>query len=427
MKVLFCAYDRPGHLATGPNAWLQRLLPDLSNEYKIEVSLIVFTNGSAETCPTVKYFREKNIDTITFNLKELHFIQDQVKVILKTFRKTKSQIFVPNLVISGYYACKYLQKSNIPCIGVIHSNDLFYHSVIQNFINGRAENAIDNFVCVSDYLAQKAISVNKHQSKITAIPCGTPTSNKKSSFQGNLIKVMYAGRIEVEQKQIIKLTTAFIKASQQNKNVAFDIYGTGTEADKLAQILQENKSHSVSFNGGVAPTEIQDIMLKHHVFTLMSDYEGMPVALMEAMACGLVPVCLAEESGINEIIEDGENGFIVNDKGAEYQQKINYLQENPEEWLRMSNNAIATIQDRYSTEVTHGKWVKLFEELKLDNIKRIHIPTTIKIRAKRLYYGDKRKPPFKARMNSQFASIWLRTRLFLRPRDRMKNILGIKS
>ncbi|WP_371821102.1 glycosyltransferase [Chloracidobacterium sp. D] len=44
------------------------------------------------------------------------------------------------------------------------------------------------------------------------------------------------------------------------------------------------------------------------MFVLLSDYEGLPIALMEAMATGLVPICTAMRSGIGQLVVDGVTG-----------------------------------------------------------------------------------------------------------------------
>ncbi|QUV81159.1 glycosyltransferase [Chloracidobacterium sp. D] len=60
--------------------------------------------------------------------------------------------------------------------------------------------------------------------------------------------------------------------------------------------------------GLVDNARIQALMAEHHMFVLLSDYEGLPIALMEAMATGLVPICTAMRSGIGQLVVDGVTG-----------------------------------------------------------------------------------------------------------------------
>ena len=130
MKVLFCAYDRPGHVATGPNAWLQRLIPDLTCNYGLNVHTLFVYSGTEADCPTLSFFKAQGLPTSAINREELPYVADQVKALLHIVKKEAIQVVVANLVIPAFYATSYLRQAGIPVIGVMHSNDLFYKGVI---------------------------------------------------------------------------------------------------------------------------------------------------------------------------------------------------------------------------------------------------------------------------------------------------------
>ena len=156
---------------------------------------------------------------------------------------------------------------------------------------------------------------------------------------------------------------------------------------------------------------------------LMSDYEGMPVALMEGMASGIVPVCLQEESGINEIIKHGVNGFIVKDRDKDYQDKLQLLFNDVTLWETLSKNAIATIKHTYSSEITHKKWFELLSCFESLTTKQLRLPITIKVEGDQLPYGDYRKPSIKTRIKQQCTHNWLAFKMAVRPRARLKSFL----
>jgi glycosyltransferase involved in cell wall biosynthesis len=236
---------------------------------------------------------------------------------------------------------------------------------------------------------------------------------------------MYAGRLETTQKEILKLTTAFLHASIKNSSLEFSIYGSGSQENEVKFLLNNCKnSHKVYFKGSVAPSEIQNVMLNHQVFTLMSDYEGMPIALMEAMACGLVPVCLYEESGIKEIILQGVNGLIVKNREEDYQDKLKTLVDDQLLWEKMSENAIQTIKTKYSSDITHKQWFELLNGYRNGSVKKVKIPLNMKLNGELLYYGDNRKPTLQAYINNELNRLFQKTRLYLRPRARLKKIFN---
>ncbi|NOY84208.1 MAG: glycosyltransferase [Nitrospirae bacterium] len=93
------------------------------------------------------------------------------------------------------------------------------------------------------------------------------------------------------------------------ENVEVMIVGEGP---LKAQLKQEVKtlgfSEKIHFAGG--QTNIPEILNALDVFVLPSLSEGMPNAVLEAMACG-IPVIATSVGGVPEVIEDGKNGMLI--------------------------------------------------------------------------------------------------------------------
>lgn len=423
MKILFCAYDRPGHIATGPNAWIQRLIPDLRDRYDLDIHTLFIYNGKISECPTLSFFQAKGLPTLMIDRGKIHYVSDQVKQILQFIKTFDFKILVANLVIPALYSARYLKPYNVSVIGVLHSNDSFYQGVIDKFLKGEKENQLTAVVSVSKYLSSR-VNPSGFEFKNVTIPCGTPLNEKKSHKERDeVLKIMYAGRLEIVQKQIIRLTDSFIKAAESNALLTFNIFGSGSaERDIVSMINGSKVSKQVRYGGSVLPSEIQEIMSQHHVFTLMSDFEGMPIALMEAMSCGLVPVCLNEESGINEIVEHGINGFIVQNTQEDYQKHIGKLLNDNDLWREMSKNAVKTIELNYSTDITHTEWAKFLLSFGSIESKPIEIPKEVRLQGDLLYYGDNRKPSRTQILKTELKNFWIKVRLAIRPRARLRSL-----
>ena len=424
MKILFCAYDRPNHITSGPNAWLQRLVPDLIHNYGLDIQTLFIYSGDIRNSKTIAYFKENNLPIHLINRDSCNYVENQIKELLNIVKREYISTVVANLVVPALYATQYLKPYNIPVIGVLHSNDTFYKGVITKFIHGKTKNQLSTAVSVSGYINAICESQNTN-TQLLNIPCGTPEVKNSTSLDSQeVLKVIYAGRLVVEQKQILKLTKAFCDAYKVNSNLDFSIYGDGDKEQSIKDIIEgEKASKNVMLFKALAPSQIIKKIQEHHVFTLMSDYEGMPIALMEAMACGVVPICLNEESGINEIIEHGVNGFIVKNRGKDYQEKLQLLVNDRSLWETMSKNAIATIQQKYSSKITHHKWYELLKQFKDLKQRPLKIPLRIKLKGALLYYGDNRKPNLKDRSATFLKSNWMAFRIFVRPRARLRELL----
>ena len=60
------------------------------------------------------------------------------------------------------------------------------------------------------------------------------------------------------------------------------------------------------------------------IFMLSSDFEGLPIVILEAMAYGK-PIVASKVGGINEIVIDGKNGYVVNNIPDIFADKIKYI------------------------------------------------------------------------------------------------------
>ena len=424
MKILFCAYDRPEQIASGPNAWLQRLIPDLISNSGLEVQTLFIYSGEPEKCPTITFFKENRFPIQLISRVSYNYVEDQVKELLNIVKREHISTVVANLVVPALYATQYLKPFDIPVIGVMHSNDTFYKGVITKFIHGKTKNQLSTAVSVSGYINTICESQNTN-TQLLNIPCGTPEiENSTLRNSQEILKVIYAGRLVKEAKQVLKLTKAFCDASKVNSNLEFSIYGDGDQEQSIKALIKDEKaSKNVILFKALPPSQILNKIQEHHVFTLMSDYEGMPIALMEAMACGVVPVCYVGEGGIDEIIEHGVNGFIVENRGKNYQDKLQILVNDRSLWEIMSKNARATIQQKYSSKITHQKWFELLNNFKGVKQKPLRIPLRIKLKGTLLYYGDNRKPSLKDRSATWLKSNWIAFRIFARPRARLREYI----
>ena len=94
------------------------------------------------------------------------------------------------------------------------------------------------------------------------------------------------------------------------------------------------------------------------LFMLPSNYEGLPITIIEAMSLGK-PVVASNVGGISEIVRDGENGFTVENIPEEFAEKIRYILENPETYEKLSKAA----QRRWKQNLTLEKMIEGYEKI----------------------------------------------------------------
>ena len=107
----------------------------------------------------------------------------------------------------------------------------------------------------------------------------------------------------------------------------------------------------VRFLGSMAHQSTLAEVAQADVFVLASFAEGLPVALMEAMALG-VPCVSTTIAAIPELIEDGKNGFLVSPSNpAKLHHTLKLLASDAELRRQFSRKARATVEDRYNLAV----------------------------------------------------------------------------
>ncbi len=120
--------------------------------------------------------------------------------------------------------------------------------------------------------------------------------------EGAANRVLYVGRLSPEKN----LDNAI--AACASVGIGLDIVGAGGELSRLKEIEAECRAH-VRWLGVMPNNQLPDLFRNYRYFILPSLWEGLPKSLIEAMSAGLV--CIGNNTtGINEIIEDGVNGYL---------------------------------------------------------------------------------------------------------------------
>ncbi|MBE7016411.1 MAG: glycosyltransferase family 4 protein [Ruminococcaceae bacterium] len=144
------------------------------------------------------------------------------------------------------------------------------------------------------------------------------------SFSGERKNIVTAGRLSSIKNQLL-LIDAFSKiANATDDNLL--IYGEGDLRDMLQNRIEELNMKDRVFLMGNSST-LHDDIKSAKIFVLSSNLEGLPNALMEAMAIGLPCIstdCLG--GGARMVIDDGKNGFIVPVKDVDAMaEKLSYV------------------------------------------------------------------------------------------------------
>lgn len=174
-------------------------------------------------------------------------------------------------------------------------------------------------------------------------------------------RVISVGRYEY-QKGYDRLINAWALIAQQVPDWTLHIIGEGSLRPVLTkQIKDLHLEKSVYLDG--ATHNIGKELSNSSIVAFTSNYEGFPMAIVEAESAGLPVVSFDTPCGPKDIIRDGEDGFLVKNEDIEsLGKRLLYLMQNDEPRKSMGEKAFENSK-RFTPEAIMPQWISLFENI----------------------------------------------------------------
>jgi colanic acid/amylovoran biosynthesis glycosyltransferase len=357
--VVFCTYDSPLSLG-GPFTWLRNLLPALRKD-GIDCRVLALTHFGG-TGPLIEALRR---DGFTVEAIDCHpSMKNQVEWILSQVHNDPPKVFVPNLVTSALFAARWLRESGSSTIGVLHSDDEYYRAITQEFVLGTPQYRLTDIVTVSEKLQRDTVNLLGNRNVFsTYIPYGVTPPNEKHRGGGHIFKIAYVGRLSEEQKRITLVTRSLIAASKTLPNTEAIIYGNGPDRQKVVDLIENADAGSKVKLAGAIPTEqILESLLDIDAIILLSDYEGLPIALLEGMSAGCVAICRNMNSGIPQLITHKKTGLLVSENVNDFVDAVKWLQADQNRCKTIAENGRSMILQQYSHATSVNRWSTLLSK-----------------------------------------------------------------
>lgn len=245
----------------------------------------------------------------------MHFeVEDEISMITKMARKIAEClpcVFISYSSIALYAAklVKTMFPDKIRLITVAHGDNSYFYPVLSFW-----SDQTDKIVCISKKIYtvfQEQYGVNHEKLIYKPNPIRIPAISGNRKLSEGTLKVGFAARLVKELKRAHLLCELIEVCMQKNIDVEFNIAGDGECLELLKKYVDgrqwENRVHVL---GWIPPTDMTAFWEKQDIYLNISSSEGMCLAMLEAMACGCVPV-VTDVSGVSDVIEDGKNGFVV--------------------------------------------------------------------------------------------------------------------
>ena len=265
-------------------------------------------------------------------------------------------------VLLGQAAARKAEELDLPLVFTFHTQYREYthyvplpQEAFQEFLKGAIQNWLKDFMRKCQHIvipseSMKDILVNDYglKDRYTVIPTGI-NLDPYQSVDGNELRarnhwqddkvIISIGRL-AKEKNWETLLHAVAKARRDHPDLRLVLIGDGSEKDNLQSLAAElGIAERFTFMGELPFSEVTAYLKAADIFGFASVTETQGLVTMEAMAAGL-PVVAVDASGTRDIVDNGEQGFLVRNDADDLSASIKRLLDSAEKMRRFSINAL---------------------------------------------------------------------------------------
>ena len=286
-------------------------------------------------------------------------------------------------VLLGQTAATKARDLNLPLVFTFHTQYQEYthyfpfpQEQVQEFLKSTIMHWMRDFMRKCQHIvipseSMRSILVNDYGlvDRFTVIPTGIDINPYKKANGSQLRTewgwqddkvIISAGRL-AEEKNWVTLLQAFAQAQKVQPAIRLVLLGDGPQAEALKQLVGElGIAERVTFVGKVPFTEVPTYLKSADLFAFASITETQGLVTLEAMAAGL-PVVAVDASGTRESVDDGAQGFLVQNDAQDLANGILKLVEDPGLMSKFKTAALKKSRAFDNTRLSR-KMLKVYEQ-----------------------------------------------------------------
>lgn len=287
------------------------------------------------------------------------FLLDHLKDVLQTVQPDVIVSFQP--AASKMLLCDLQTK--IPVITMSHGDpEDYFHTYPKEEIPALEKSAVCQVLLPS---FEKHLKDHLPNVKTVVIGNAIPQYDVQAdlSAQKDTYKILFVGRLSKNHKRPHLLIEAFAGLADEFPNWNVELWGAedGKAYYKELQLLikKHHLENRVFLKG---PTnDVPSVLQQGDIFAFPSAYEGFGLALGEAISMGLPAVGYKSCSAVNELIKDGENGYLCEDGIEPLRIALQKIMKNQQVRMQMGKFAKVSME-KYSSRAIWNEWSRLLEQ-----------------------------------------------------------------
>ena len=211
---------------------------------------------------------------------------------------------------------------------------------------------LDGVLCVSNALVELVSDclpdlTKSNRVKLIPYPVdGLTTMPERAPLTGRTVVIGWVGRMQTEQKRVERLPGLAKALESAGIDFRFELLGDGPRQAWLKQQLPSNRT---VFHGRKSGDEYWAVLRRWDFITSVSDYEGLPISMLEAFSAGVLPICPAIGSGGDEYSAELGDEFVW--EAFDFGQaaaKLKSIQAKPESAIGQARAEARALTNRHS-------------------------------------------------------------------------------
>lgn len=262
--------------------------------------------------------------------------------------------FLPDQVNHFFLASRFM---NVPFVATVRNNPYLYPDSKKMRAVGKIVALLSSGILLqTNEQAGYFPKFAKRKAFVVPNPIHNELIECRYEDRDSIREIATFGRLSTQKNQQL-LIQAFAEAYQANPSLRLSLYGAGEEEANLKDLAKAlGLEAAVTFKGRVS--NVADALKSTDLFVLSSNYEGMPNALMEAMAVGLPCISTDCPTGPKDLIEHMTDGILVQSNNVgELVSAINYCVKNPAFCNEAGRAAKKKIKEEYQVDIIIDKFM----------------------------------------------------------------------
>lgn len=287
----------------------------------------------------------------------------------------------PNLL--GSAAAKWARKKNIPLVFTWHTlYDRYVHfvplippGIATKWIINKAvdyANKCDQVIIPTGSIERIIREWGVKNENIAEIPTGVEEAfyqnpdgkliREKYGIKEKEILLLLVSRL-TQEKNIEFLFRSAIRVLKSMSNVKFLVAGDGHLVPALKETVAKNNVQDKVIFAGIMDREgLKNYYAAGDIFIYASKSETQGMIISEAMCLGL-PIVAVRATGVQDLVQDKANGFLVSENEEEFAEAVKKLVENAELRENFAKNSKSIAEKKYTSKVCADKMLEIYNSL----------------------------------------------------------------